>query len=249
MEEREAWLARTFVELSDTLVADFDLLELYAKLVERCTALLEGCEVALALADPAGTLCLMASSSDAAHLVELVELQAAEGPGLDTYRDAVPVLNRELRAETARWPRFARSALEAGYAVVHALPMRLREQTLGALIVFDRALRPLAPLEAGLTQALADVAAIALLQERAKHHESELAAQLQRALNSRIAVEQAKGILAERLGIDVDGAFSLLRAYARQTARRIDAVAHDAVERTLAPEALLAAAPPTARPR
>lgn len=249
MEQREAWLARTFVELSDTLVADFDLSELCGTLVERCATLLEGREVALTLADPAGVLRFAAASTDEARRIELTELRVARGPALDAYRGAAQVLNREPRAEAARWPAFARAAHEAGYALVHALPVRLRTQTLGALEILDRSAGSIAPVEVELAQALTNVTAIALLQERAKHRDSELAAQLQLALTSRIAVEQAKGVLAERLDIDVDTAFGLLRSHARCTARQLDEVARGVLERTISAETLFAAARPVARPR
>lgn len=123
---REALLVRTLVELADTLVADFDVVELLTLVADRCVELLDVSAAGLMLVAPEGDLRAMASSSDTMRLLELFELQAQEGPCLDCYRQGTPVLNQTVSAIDGRWPRFAPEALAAGYLTVHALPMRLR---------------------------------------------------------------------------------------------------------------------------
>jgi GAF domain-containing protein len=225
MENREEWLARTFVELADTLVADFDVVELLSMLVERCAELLEFAEVGLTFADVGGHLRVMASSSERMRLLELLEVQNSEGPCRDCYDTGQPVLNRRLEGQEASWPVFTPRAMEAGFLMVHALPLRLRDEVIGALNIFSSEPRELSPVDASLAQALADAATITVLQERASKHATALTDQLQVALNARIVIEQAKGILAERLNIPVDEAFHLLRRYARNNRVPLSGVA------------------------
>jgi len=218
-------VARTFVELADTLVADFDVVELLSMLVERCAELLDFAEVGLTFADVGGHLRVMASSSERMRLLELLEVQNSEGPCRDCYDTGQPVLNRHLEGAEDPWPVFAPRALEAGFRMVHALPLRLRDEVIGALNIFTSEPRELSRADASLAQALADVATITVLQERASKHSTVLADQLQVALNARIVIEQAKGILAERLDVAVDEAFHLLRRYARNNRVPLSGVA------------------------
>jgi len=223
-------LSETFVELTDTMVADFDIIDFLHMLTDRSVRLLDVSAAGLQLADPRGELRVVAASSEAARLLELFQLQNDEGPCLDCFRSGQPVAATDLSAEAQRWPRFAAVAREGGFAAVQALPMRLREQVIGALNLFRAGPGALGPADIRLGQALADVATISLLHERRMQHSDTLNEQLQLALNSRVVIEQAKGKLAERLGLGMDQAFTLLRDHARARNRRLSDLAQAFVD-------------------
>ena len=233
MGSRDEWLARTFVELADTLVADFDLIDFLSMLAERCVELLETVEVGLVLPDGRGRIQVMASSTERMRVVELFEVQNEEGPCLDCQRWGEQIVNQALDAVDDRWPRFAPMARDAGFQMVHALPLRLRDNVIGAMNVFDVEHHALTPEMVNLTQALADAATIGILQERTVKNRTDLSEQLQVALTSRIVIEQAKGILAERQRVDMDEAFAMLRSYARSNRLRLSDVAAGIVDRSL----------------
>jgi transcriptional regulator with GAF, ATPase, and Fis domain len=218
-------LSDTFVELTDTMVAGFDVIDFLHLLTDRSVLLLDVSAAGLLLADPRGDLRVVAASNEAARLLELFQLQNDQGPCLDCYRSGQPVQAPELAAEAGRWPRFAPAALQAGFAAVQALPMRLREQVIGALNLFRAEPGAFDPADVRVGQALADVATISLLHERSMRLSDALNEQLQTALNSRVVIEQAKGKLAERLGLDMDQAFNLLRDYARNRNLRLSDLA------------------------
>jgi transcriptional regulator with GAF, ATPase, and Fis domain len=204
-------LSETFVELTDTMVAGFDVIDFLHVLTDRSVQLLDVSAAGLLLADPRGELRVVAASSEAARLLELFQLQNDQGPCLDCFRAGRPVAAADLAAEAQRWPRFAAAAQQAGFAAVQALPMRLRDQVIGALNLFRAVPGAFDPADIRIGQALADVATISLLHERSMRHSDTVNEQLQTALNSRVIIEQAKGKLAERLGLDMDQAFSVLR--------------------------------------
>lgn len=210
-------LAHAFVELADTLVAGYDLMEFLQTLIDRCVELLEVDTAGLLLADGRGALRLVAASTEQARVVELFQIQNDEGPCLDCYRTGKAVTVSDIRAGSAvaRWPQFAVAALEMGFAGVHAIPMRLREDVIGTLNLFRTAPDDLTPAVAVAAAALVDIATIGILQERTVRHQEVVAGQLQIALNSRVIIEQAKGVLAERLRVTPDAAFAVLRRYAR----------------------------------
>ena len=235
---RETVLARTLVELADTLVADFDVVELLTLLTDRCVEVLDVGAAGLMLVAPEGDLRVMASSSEAMRVLELFEIQSQEGPCLDCYRSGEPVTNADLSTEDGRWPRFAAEALAAGFRCVHALPMRLRGSVVGALNLFHAEAGSMTQADVDAAQALADVATIAVLQHRATLEAQVVNAQLQHALNSRVIIEQAKGIIAERSGFDMEHAFAALRNYARNHNRRLVDVAHAVIAGTLTASAL-----------
>ncbi|MFG1848280.1 GAF and ANTAR domain-containing protein [Micromonospora carbonacea] len=226
----ETPLADVFVELADTLVDDFDVIEFLHVLTERCVELLGVSAAGLLLTDQRDTLQVVAASSERTRLLELFQLQTDQGPCLDCFHTGQPVSVADLTQTTARWPRFTAAAAEVGFAAVHALPMRLRSEVIGALNLFD--VRPGALDEDKLRigQALAGVATIGLLQHRAIHRRDMLTEQLQTALNSRVLIEQAKGILAERLQVDVGQAFALLRDGARSRNRRLSELSQAIVD-------------------
>jgi transcriptional regulator with GAF, ATPase, and Fis domain len=214
-------LTDVFVEMADTLVADFDVLDFMHLLAARCTGLLDVSAAGLLLSDQRGNLRVAAASSEASRLLELFQLQVDEGPCLDCFRTGEPVLVADIAAAADRWPQFAPAAATHGYAAVCALPMRLRTEVIGALNLFTTRTGMLAQDQQRIAQALADVATIGLLQERSISSRNTLTAQLETALNSRIIIEQAKGVLAERLGIDPGRAFELLRDSARTRNRKL----------------------------
>jgi GAF domain-containing protein len=235
---RESLLARTLVELADTLVADFDVVELMTVLTDGCVDVLDVAATGIMLAAPEGDLRVMASSSEAMRVLELFELQSQEGPCLDSYRTGNPVLNQDLAAADIRWPRFAAEARAAGFRTVHALPMRLRGTVIGALNLFHSEPGRMRPADVAAAQAMADVATIAILQHRAALEAQVINDQLNHALNSRVIIEQAKGMLAERAGVDLEHAFLRLRNHARNHNLRLVDVAQNLINGPLATESL-----------
>jgi transcriptional regulator with GAF, ATPase, and Fis domain len=222
---REQLLARVFVELADTLVADFDVIEFLNLLTERCVQVLEVDAAGLLLTDQADHLQVLAASSEQSRILELFQLEADQGPCLDCYASGAQVAVADLRVEAHRWPVFAAAAHERGFAAVHAMPMRLRDQVIGALNLFAATPGGLDADTAALGQAFADVATIGLLGERAAREQALLSQQLQIALNTRVLIEQAKGMLAERGNLSMDVAFAAMRAYARTRNRKLTHVA------------------------
>lgn len=214
-------LAATFVDLADTLVADFDVIDFLHMLTDRSVALLGASAAGVVLADPRGELRVAAASSEAAELIELFQLQNDQGPCLDCFRTGQSIAAADLTGLDQHWPRFAAAATEAGFRAVQAVPMRLRDQVIGALNLFGATPGSLGTGDMRIGQALADVATIGLLQERSVRRAEVAAEQLQGALNSRVIIEQAKGTMAERLGMDMDEAFRVLRSYARDNNLRL----------------------------
>ena len=219
-------LAKIFVEVADTLVDEFDLIDFLHTLTNRAATLIDASAVGLLLADERGRLEFMAASSENARMIELFQLQTQEGPCLEAFSTGKAVINVNLTEATTRWPDFASRSLEAGFPSVHAFPLRLRNQRIGALNVFGQTRGgSFEGPDVQIMQALADVAAIGLLQERTIHRGELLSEQLQGALNSRIVIEQAKGAVAQAQGIGVDEAFTRIRDFARSNNRRLTDVA------------------------
>ncbi len=247
---REDRLAEAFVNLADTLVTGFDIADLFHDLAGACVDLLEVSAAGLMLVDVGGRLRVMSSSSERSRLLELMEIQNDEGPCLDCHRGGTPVLVDDLTAERGRWPSFADEAIRVGFAAVYALPMRLRSDTIGALNLFHHEPDTVTAPTLRVGQALADVATIAILQQRAAQAHEELSQQLQTALNSRVVIEQAKGVLAERQHTDMPAAFDLLRGHARSTHQQLSAVARAVIAGELSADQLRSthnvSTPPTA---
>ncbi len=222
-------LSDTFIELADTMVADFDVIDFLHLLTDRSVTLLAASAAGVVLADPRGELRVAAATSEESRLLELFQLQNDEGPCLECFRTGRAVTATDLAGAAPRWPRFAAAASRAGFMTVEALPMRLRDQVIGALNLFGSGPALLGSADLRIGQALADVATIGLLHERNVRRSETVAEQLQGALNSRVMIEQAKGKLAERLSIDMDHAFTMLREYARSSNQRLTDVARDFV--------------------
>lgn len=235
MEESER-LAQVFVELSDTLIDNFDVVDFLQTLTDRCVELLGADAAGLMLTDQRGGLQLMAATLERARLLEVFELQIREGPCLECFTDGLPITNVELAEANRRWPVFTPAAIEAGFGATHALPMRLRGRVIGALNLFtDRPVR-LSDKDLGVGQAMADVATIGLLHQRNAHEQTILSEQLQTALHSRVLVEQAKGALAARADMSVADAFTKLRTYARSNQLTLTDVAAAVVAGEIIPE-------------
>ena len=227
---REQRLVETFVELADTLVEDFDVIDFLHTLVGRCVQLLDVDAAGVMLIDQHGHLHVAAASTENARLLELFELQADAGPCVDCCRTGIAVLNADLDARAGQCPRFAEAARAAGFTAAHALPLRLRGTVIGALILFCADDPVLSVADVGTGQAMADVATMGILAQRTVQQSELLAAQLEHALSSRIAIEQAKGVLAERRHITVDQAFAQLRDHARRNNLRLSDLARQVAE-------------------
>lgn len=221
---RETRVLRAVVSLVDSLLDDFDVVELLTDLTERCTALLDIEAAGLLLADPRQNLHLMAATSERSRELELFQLQADEGPCLDCYADGRPVTVADLADERDRWPRFVSAATDAGYASVHAVPMRAAGSVLGALGLFGTRTGDLNDADLLMAQTLAHVACVAILQDHAPTAETVLP-QLRTALASRIVVEQAKGYLREHFDVSIEDAFTMLRRHARSHSQHLTDVA------------------------
>ena len=222
---REQALAEIFVSLADTLVDDYDVVDLLDQLVSACVDLLGTTAAGLLLDDQKGNLAVVASSSEETRLLEVYQLQSNEGPCLDCVRKRSPIVSTRLADDLDRWPLFVPAALAVGIQSVVAVPLRLREETIGGLNLFHSGDQPLAEEDQRVAQALADVATIGILQQRSAHRSTMVAEQLQHALNSRVTIEQAKGVLAERNGYGMDAAFEVLRRYARNHNQKLTDVA------------------------
>lgn len=232
---REARLSTAFVALADTLVSEFDLLDLVHTLIDACTDILDSDAAGLMLSDANGDLQLMASSTEDVDAVEVVQLGAEAGPCWQCFKTGHPVTVGDIEQDADQWPDFQRVALEQGYRSIHATPMRLRGQVIGTMNLLDTKVGVLNERDIALAQSLTDVATIGILQERDSRQLRDLSSQLQGALNSRIIVEQAKGVLAQSLHVSMDEAFRLLRNHARSTNQTLQVVSRDVVERRGAP--------------
>jgi GAF domain-containing protein len=225
---RQALTATTFVEIVDTLVDDFDVIDVLTLLTSRSVELLEASAAGILLADPDGQLRVIGASTEQIGLLELFQIQNEEGPCLDCYKTGAVVAHSNLSA-TSKWPRFGAESLRAGFPSVCAVPLRLKDHVLGCLNLFIGEPVALSEAEIALAQALADVASIAIIQDMATREAAIREGHLQHALNSRIVIEQAKGMIAERGGVDMDEAFGRLRSFARNNNRGLTEVAEGLV--------------------
>ncbi len=236
---REQRVTEVFVEVADSLIDDFDLIDFLQQLSVRCMELLDVAAVGILLADVHGTLQTIAASDEHTRLLELFALQNNQGPCVDCYRNGTARTNIDLSGPRAGagWPQFAARARETGFVAANALPLRLRGRVIGAVALFQTDPDPLSAGDITLAQALADVATIAILQQRTATHGEVERTQLQYALTSRFVLEQVKGILAERWQVSVDEAFGTFRSYARahnlQLARLACAIAGGTFDTTL----------------
>ncbi len=229
-------LMAAFVEMADTLVDDFDVIDFLHHLAEHTAAISGASSVGLLLGDESGQLSLVAATSEGAEQLEKLQLQHSEGPSLDCLRTHHQVLTSDLNRATWRWPSFAPLAVQAGYRSVHAFPMRLRDEAVGALNIFGETETSLDNGETRVIQALADVATIGLLQQRGLSAADTVTLQLKSALDSRILIEQAKGLVAHGNDVDMREAFELMRGYARSHHVLLTNLADAVVRRELDPQ-------------
>jgi GAF domain-containing protein len=240
---RDGLLSATFVKLADALVDDYDIVDFLDYLVATCVELLDVTAAGILLVDARGNLNPVAYSNEETRLLELSQLQSDEGPCLECVRTGEPVDSPDLAEARDRWPHFAPAALDVGFRSVYAIPMRLRNEHIGGLNLFSAEQPPLSDRERDVAQALADVATVGIVQQRSLQRASLLAEQLQAALDSRVVIEQAKGILAESGSVDMSLAFGALRSYARATNQKLGTVAEALARRHLDASVVLAAAP------
>lgn len=242
--DRELRVSSAFVALADTLVADYDVIDLLDQLVGHCVTLLAADAAGLLLGDARNELRPVATSSEDAQTMEILQMQADEGPCLEAFQTVEQVRVPDLSEVSHRWPRFVAAVQRSGaFASVHAIPLRLRGRPIGALNLFHHAPGALPEADLALAQALADVATIGILSERAIQRGEVVNAQLQTALTSRVIVEQAKGVISQRLGVGMDVAFDRLRRHSRSANQRLADVARRVVDGEMDPEVLSPLAP------
>lgn len=232
MNTRAERVSAAFVKLTDTLVADYDVVDLLHTLVEESVGLLDVAAAGLLLAGPTGELQVVASTSEESRLVEILQLQAGAGPCVECYRTGKAVAMDNI-ANHPEWPAFRQAALAQGFGSVHAMPLRVHGRTIGAMGLFGAQEGALSAEDCAIGQALADVATITLMQERTLREAELVNEQLQRALNTRVLIEQAKGVIAHTAGVDMDEAFNRLRRHARAHSQSLQVTAGRIVDRSL----------------
>ncbi|MEF3118165.1 ANTAR domain-containing protein [Streptomyces chrestomyceticus] len=230
---REAQITQTFVELADTFVKDFDVVDFLHQLTVRCREILAVTDAAVLLAHPGERLHSPAPCDPSPAFQEVIAAALAQGPALDAYRTATAQIpTRQVQART-RWPTFTAQTRAAGYHYTCALPMRLREDILGSLLLLRTAARPLPAADLALAQAFADAATLGLLHAHTREHQEMVNQQLHTALHSRIVIEQAKGILAARRNTSLNHAFNAIRHHARNHGKLLTTVARDVIDHEL----------------
>ena len=226
-------VSAAFVRIADTLVDEYDVLDLLHTLVDECVGLLDATAAGLMLAGPDGVLQVLASTSEESRLIEVLQQETGAGPCVECYATGVPVTIRDIAGTGDRWPKFKDEAAAQGYQSVHAFPLRVRGKTIGAMNLFRTETGEMSEEDVAIGQALADVSTVSILQERTLRESATVNDQLQRALNSRILVEQAKGMIAHNSNITTDEAFQVLRAHARSHRTNLKDTAAAVLDRTL----------------
>lgn len=244
---REERITGAFVQVADTLMNSFDIVDLLSTFVEVCTDLLDVDAGGLLIADSTGELELIASTSEEAEFVEVMQLAAGAGPCVDCFTTGKPVSVADIAESGAEWPEFQKAAAQRGFRAVHATPMRLRGEVIGTMNLLGTRVGAMSERDVALAQALADVAMIGILQERVLRDPRLLTEQLHLALDTRVMIEQAKGVLAHTLSMPMDAAFTALRHHARFTNQSLRAVAEGVVTRTLTMAELKSSQAPTVR--
>lgn len=230
---RASRVSAAFVRIADTLVDEYDVLDLLHTLVDECVGLLDATAAGLMLAGPDGALQVLASTSEESHLIEVLQQETGAGPCVECFITGVPVTIRDIAGTGDRWPRFKDAASAQGFQSVHAFPLRVRGKTIGAMNLFRADTGELSEEDVAIGQALADVSTISILQERTIRESAVVNDQLQRALNSRILVEQAKGVISQISNVSTNEAFERLRSYARSHRSSLTDTAEAVLNRTL----------------
>ncbi|MFG6504396.1 ANTAR domain-containing protein [Microbacterium sp. P05] len=227
MATREDQLLQTVSTLADSLVDDFDIVDLLQLLVEESARIFDATAAGILLVSQDRVLEVIASTSERSEFVGLMQLRAGEGPCVEAVATGAVVSVADLAKITDRWPDFAADALRSGFASIHAIPMRLRDSVIGSLNLFRDRVGELNATDAAAAKTLADIATISILQHRLVEESVVAQGQLQRALDSRVVIEQAKGYIAQSHDLDMDEAFRLIRAHARSTQSRLSDIAAD----------------------
>lgn len=238
---REERINEAFLKVADTLMDSYDIVDLLSTLVHECADLLGRQAGGIMIVDVAGDLELLASTSEAAEFVEVMQIAAGRGPCVECFDTGKPVAVPDISTAGERWPQFQAAALASGFRSLHATPMRLRDKVVGTMNLMGTEVGGLDERDIALAQALADVAIIGILQERSLRDPRILSEQLHLALDSRVLLEQAKGVLAHTLGLDMEGAFNTLRSYARTNRVPLREVAEGVVTRKIDVSTLTAA--------
>lgn len=229
MSTREDQLLQTVATLADSLVDDFDIVDLLQVLVEESASIFDATAAGLLLSSPTGTLDVIASTSERSELISLMQVRAGEGPCVEAITTGKVVSVEDLRHIEARWPKFADAARQSGYSSLHAIPMRLRQSVIGSLNLFRNRTGELNQADADAAKTLADIATISILQQRLVEESVVAQGQLQRALDSRVIIEQAKGYIAQSRDLDMEEAFRLIRTHARSNQALLSDVAADII--------------------
>lgn len=235
MSDRTLRVTTTFIQLADTLTSEYDVSDFLEMLVDRCGEIFEITAAGVLVEAHDGNLQLVAATSEDMEVLERAEIEHGEGPCLEAYREGQQVCAGDLTAEFARWPNVAPLAVDIGYLAAHAFPLRLRADRIGALNLYRDRVGEFGDEDVQLAQAFADMATIGLLQERAVGAADVRSQQLQRALDSRLLIERAKGTLAERAGISTDEAFHRIRDHARSSHERVGAVCERVLDSDFVP--------------
>lgn len=243
---REVRLIHAFTALTDALTKTYDTDDLLHTLLIECTRLISVDASGILILGQNGELQLVAATGEKTALVEVMQIDADAGPCVESVGSGRPVAVDDMRDDNGRWPRFRAAALNVGFRSVYAVPMSLRGETIGAMNLFSRNIGPLSENDAALAQSLAAVATIGIMHERILRESSAVTAQLQRALNSRILIEQAKGVLAATTALEIDDAFSAMRSFARSNSISIRTVASEIIAKSIDIEALVLHAQQTA---
>lgn len=233
MTTRAERVSAAFVRIADTLVADYDVLDLLHVLVDVTVDLLDVTAAGLLLADPRGDLQVVASTSEESELVEVLQLRAGEGPCFECYRTGTPIIVEDIASLDGQWPEFRAAALSQEFRSVQTLPMRVQGKTIGAMGLFRREPGKMSGEDSAIGQALANVATVGILQERTLRESMLINEQLQRALNSRVFIEQAKGVIAYRSGVNMEEAFRRLRSFARSNNQSLQETAAQVINQSL----------------
>jgi GAF domain-containing protein len=232
-QSREERINGAFLKVADTLMDSYDVVDLLSTLVHECTDLLGRQGGGILIADATGDLELLASTSEAAEFVEVMQLAAGSGPCVDCFTTGKAVAVTDIAESGERWPKFRTAALDRGFRSLHATPMRVRGKVVGTMNLLGTETGGLDERDVALAQALADVAIIGILQERSLRDPRILSEQLHLALDTRVLVEQAKGVLAHTLGLDMEAAFNTLRGHARRNGMPLREVAEGVVDRSI----------------
>ncbi len=230
---RASRVSAAFLKIADTLVDDYDVLDLLHTLVDECVGLLDATAAGLMLAGPDGVLQVLASTSEESHLIEVLQQETGSGPCVECYTTGVPITISDIAGTGDRWPEFRDAAVALGFQSVHGFPMRVRGRTIGAMNLFRTDTGELSAEDIAIGQALADVSTISILQERTIRESAVVNDQLQRALNSRILIEQAKGMISHISTVDTNEAFQRLRSHARAHNTSLRDTAEAVLNRTL----------------